>query len=152
MGVGMTGFKRQAPTLALTFEGELSGLEIETKVPSSDLLEKVRLISEPIDAAVAKAFEPGYSPDPSVMGKLAEWVRLMAPELKGWNLEDENGPVPCTAEAFREQDIGLQLTVCSGWLAAITTYADTLAVSSTPETADMAGAFDESTLPVSPIE
>ena len=136
------GFKRNAPTLVLTFQGELSGLEVQTRTVGRRQYQGLNELYEqftgerPEGEDAWKAFDALCSAFEHV--------------LVGWNLEDDNGPVPCSADSLDVQGIEFTLALLVGWLAAVEAYTEQLTADTTKQLQELGDptGFDESSLPM----
>lgn len=140
------GFKREAPTLVLTFEGELSGLEVETATLSRRQYERIAQLHQTI----------GNNDRPSSDEAWAAWGELceaFADVLLKWNLEDMAGnPRPCDADELDRQGIEFTMALIVGWLKSVETYSASLIDKAQSGDLGDYGDFDESMLPSTPIQ
>jgi hypothetical protein len=99
----MAGYKR--PPLLLVFDGEeYEGLEVRCRRPTiGDILDLARLRS--IGPATTEA---------DVLGKLDGLMARMASLITSWNLvDDQDEPVPVTAETVAAQDYAFMMAIVS---------------------------------------
>lgn len=101
----MGGYKAKRKTILLDFTGtEHEGLEVRTRQPSMDALISLTRLARKIDPAAL---------DPEVV---SEMLDRFAPMLVGWNLEDDDGPVPATRAGLGDQDPDLSSAVVLAWV------------------------------------
>lgn len=99
----MAGYKR--PPLLLVFEGEeYEGLEVRARRPTiADILDLARLRS--IGPATTEA---------DVLSKLDGLMARMASLITSWNLlDDDDQPIPVTAETVAAQDYPFMMAIAS---------------------------------------
>ena len=135
------GFKRNAPTLALTFEGELSGLQVETKTVGRRQYRELAELHEALN---------GERPTgPAAWDAFDALCEAFEAVLVGWNLEDDDGPIDCDTKSLDAQGIPFTLALVIGWLTAMDAYTDSLTAEVEGKYPDPAQAFDESQIPMS---
>lgn len=99
------GFQRKRKVYRLDFTGtEYEGLEVKVRgLTTGEYFELVSL-SGPTDGG-----------DKEVDGM----VRMFAKHLVSWNLEDDEGSVPTTYEAVKENDFTMTTTIINAWTDAL---------------------------------
>lgn len=106
----MAGFKREGQNICIKFEAphELHGLEIMSRrVRMRDLLQ-ITHMAQLTGGGLAEQIEGA--------GKLC---RVFSEVLLSWNLEDEDGAVPCSYDGMMEQDFGFVLQIVKAWIDAV---------------------------------
>jgi hypothetical protein len=130
----VSGYRRSR-TVKLTWAGgEFAGLEIRVRrISVRRYLDLAPLLDGQLDTDT----EDGRK---AALELLSEFGSL----IRSWNLQDEDGePVPCTAEAFLDQDPTFVREVLDQWAAAVA------GVSAPLETPSSAGApFPEGSIPM----
>lgn len=135
------GFKRNAPTLVLTFEGELSGLQVETRTVGR---RKFREISQ-----MAEDFGDERPVDDEAWDAFERLCTSFEEVLLAWNLETDDGPVPCNATELDNQGIEFTLALVCGWMVAVEKYMVQLSASAAEQLqAQGVPDFDESQIPM----
>lgn len=143
------GFKRNAPTLALTFEGELSGLQVDTRTVGRKQYRQLAELHEQFSGERPQGADAWNAFD-----SLCE---AFARVLVAWNLEDDNGPIEPTSEALDDQGIEFTLALVIGWLQAVDVYTAQLTSDTTQHlqgdneswSSNPSMDFDESQIPMS---
>ena len=139
------GFKRNAPTLALTFTGELEGLTVDTKTVGRKQYRELAELHDKFNGE-----RPSGEDAWNAFDALCD---AFARVLISWNLEDDNGPIKPSAEELDNQGIEFTLALLIGWLEAVDAYTAQLTADTTSQLNDIdvpgeLPAFDESQLPM----
>lgn len=103
-------FKRVGSNIKIQFgeDHELHGLEIESRrVKMRELTDITSLAGAPSATMTDQ------------IGRASKLCEKFAEVLLAWNLEDEEGAVPCTYEGLMEQDIQFVLQVVKAWIDAV---------------------------------
>lgn len=105
------GFKRERKTYRLQFEGELQGLVVRARsLPLGKFMELGKLLDT--DAEITPSGED--------MGKVDTMFHTFADALLSWNLEDDDdNPVPATAEGLYTQDLEFCTAVITAYMHAV---------------------------------
>lgn len=105
------GFKRERKTYKLQFEGELAGLVVRARsLPLGAFMELGKLLDT----------EAGVSAGAEDMGKVDTLFHTFAGALISWNLEDDDDqPVPPTAEGLYTQDLEFCVSVITAYMQAV---------------------------------
>ncbi|WP_326646050.1 hypothetical protein OG884_15475 [Streptosporangium sp. NBC_01755] len=101
------GYKRKK-TFKLTFaDGDLEGLEVRVRSIS---IERFLELAPLLDMTMSGGMTP------EDIESIREMLDMFASVLVDWNLEDEDDmPVPCTAEALMDQDLRFVTGLMSTW-------------------------------------
>ena len=98
------GFKR--PVYELTFDGPLAGLEVRTKGATVGEMVELRSLAE---TAQLLSTEDASERD--------RMIEIIGSKLISWNLtDDQDEPVPCTAEQLVKEDWTITISIVRGWL------------------------------------
>ncbi len=110
------GFRKPQTLYRLKFtDDDMAGLVITTRAPSIDELLKVAPLAGVIDQR---------TPDLNVLQPL---LAMFTGLLVSWNLEeDDDSPVPMTAEALAGLELGFLMKVLNAWAEAVTAVAPPL--------------------------
>jgi hypothetical protein len=142
------GFKRKTAEYLLTWpEGHaLAGLEVTMRGLSVDALLKVVGASSALQSAGDVAGKA------EVAGGL---FAILARNLVGWNLEDDDGPVPATADGVTSQDLDFVTDLLMAWVEAVSSVPPTSPPGSlngvtTATAAELVASLPMEPLPASP--
>lgn len=107
------GYKPGAKRYRLDFEGTpYEGLEVETRSTS---LETVFTISK-----LSEGFSPGQTFTIEDINVFRELLTQFAAVIARWNMEEEDDtPIPITAESLMNQDMGLVMFLIDAWITAM---------------------------------
>lgn len=111
------GFRKEETVYALNFPDKhpLAGLRAEMrKLSAGQFTQLVRLIAEVTGAPPGE--DLGQDEVIALAGKIDELLRLIAAGLRRWNWEDDDGPVPATAEGLMSRDLEDMLLIASAWV------------------------------------
>lgn len=142
----MARFKRERPTILLTFESpDLAGLEV--RVRSISVGKLIGLV----DMAGALRIR-GDEPTSDQQDDIETLLRAFASALVSWNLDDENDqPVPTTYESLIDQDTNFVLQLVMGWLDGVVSIPNPLDGRSNAGERSPAGEASELSIPMEPL-
>ena len=140
------GYKRTPKLYQLTFEDH-PGLEVTMRALDIDGFTKLaRLAGGLKNVDLRRAEGPELN---AALAAMDEMFARFAKALREWNLEDDDGPVPATAEGVRGQDLDFILEILTGWMDAIASV-DTPLNGSSPSTPPSALGLSGQMAPLSP--
>ena len=112
------GFKRKTTHYQLAWPDghDLAGLEVTMRGLTVDALLQVVGMSKALEAAA----------DVAAKAEVASGVfTTLARNLVAWNLEDDAGPVPATAEGVTSQDLDFVTDLLLAWVEAVSSVPPT---------------------------